>query len=155
MATLPRTKDYIKTIGRDVQANERTWSYFTDAWTSYLTAREILHGNREPVFPENYTVAYRDAFYKSVSFSGWGGASGHDAPMIAYDALMGAGASWGELCSRGMFHGGDSDSTGVIAAAWWGAIYGMDGVPQCNYTNLEYRERIEKLAEQLFEKAHK
>ena len=27
----------------------------------------------------------RDKFYKSVSYGGTGGASGHDAPMIAYD----------------------------------------------------------------------
>lgn len=34
-------------------------------------------------FPKKYGVKERDEFYKSVSFSGWGGASGHDAPMIA------------------------------------------------------------------------
>ena len=85
------------------------------------------------------------------------------APMIAYDALLGAGDNWHELVYRGIIlpsslfltlppsllslyprspslllsssiiylyrigvlHGGDNDSTGCIAAAWWGAIYGF------------------------------
>ena len=103
--------------------------------------------------PEKYGIPERDAFYKSVSFAGWGGASGHDAPMIAYDALLRARESWAELCSGGMFHGGDSDSTGVMAAAWWGGIYGMAGVPPCNYNKLEYRERLEDLAKALLKAA--
>lgn len=32
-----------------------------------------------------------------------------------------------------MFHGGDSDSTGIIAACWFGATYGVQGVPELNY----------------------
>lgn len=32
-----------------------------------------------------------------------------------------------------MFHGGDSDSTGVIAACWFGATYGVQDVPDLNY----------------------
>ena len=32
-----------------------------------------------------------------------------------------------------MFHSGDSDSTGVIAAACYGAMYGFSGVPDCNH----------------------
>ena len=153
LSTLPKAMKYIEEVGRDVEENKKHWSYFTDAWTKYLSLRGILQGNSDPVFPEAFHIKERDAFYESVSFSGWGGSSGHDAPMIAYDALLGAGASWKELCSRAMFHSGDSDSTGVIAAAWWGALYGMDSVPKGNYMNLEYRERIENVAAKLFAKA--
>lgn len=153
LSTLPKAMNYIKEVGRDVEENEQHWSYFTEAWMKYLSFRGILQGNSDPVFPDPYSVKDRDMFYKSLSFNGWGGASGHDAPMIAYDALLGAGASWEELCSRSMFHSGDSDSTGVIAAAWWGALYGTDGVPVCNYKNLEYRKRIETAAAELFAKA--
>ena len=32
-----------------------------------------------------------------------------------------------------MFHSGDSDSTGVIAAACFGAMYGFKGVPDPNH----------------------
>ena len=63
-------------------------SYFVDKWTDYLKKRQILEGTSDAVFPEKFGVKQRDAFYKSVSFSGWGGASGHDAPMIAYVANL-------------------------------------------------------------------
>ncbi|XP_068760810.1 ADP-ribosylhydrolase ARH1-like [Montipora capricornis] len=156
VATLPRALSYIKETGRDVKENEENWSYFTNSWTGYLRTRGILHGNSDPLFPDEYSINDRDAFYKSLSYRrGWAGASGHDAPMIAYDALLGAGASWEELCSRAMFHGGDSDSTGVIAGAWWGVLYGMEGVPKKNYEKLEYKKRIEKAAADLFAKAKK
>ena len=58
-------------------------SYFTTKWQQYLKERQITDGSSDPVFPANYDVEARDAAYKSWSYSGWGGASGHDAPMIA------------------------------------------------------------------------
>ena len=51
---------------------------------------------------------------------------------------------------RAFFHAGDSDSTAVIGAAWWGALYGFEGVPQCNYNKLEYQVRLLDNAEKLF-----
>lgn len=45
--------------------------------------------------------------YKKWSSEGRGGRRGHDAPMIAYDALLGARNNWTELCYRAMFHGGE------------------------------------------------
>uniref|UniRef100_A0A0B7B7M5 ADP-ribosylhydrolase ARH1 n=1 Tax=Arion vulgaris TaxID=1028688 RepID=A0A0B7B7M5_9EUPU len=70
--------------------------------------------------------------------------------MIAYDAFLGAGNSWEELCYRSMFHGGDSDSTGVIAACWFGATYGVNGVPERNYKNVEYQDRLRAVGEKLY-----
>jgi ADP-ribosylglycohydrolase len=32
-----------------------------------------------------------------------------------------------------MIHGGDSDSTGCIAAGWYGALYGLKGVDDNNH----------------------
>ncbi len=80
---------------------------------------------------------------------GWGGSSGHDAVIIAYDALLSAGDSWEELILRSALHGGDSDTTGTIAAALWGAIHGFYQVPEVNYKNVEYRKRCEDLAQQM------
>lgn len=95
------------------------------------------------------------------SFSGWGGSSGHDAPMIAYDAFLFAhkckleknGEAWVNLCNKGMFHGGDSDSTGIIAGALYGAYFGYEGVPTNNYTSLEYYNEIRQQGEKLYEKS--
>lgn len=42
-----------------------------------------------------------------------------------------------------MFHGGDSDSTGVIAACCYGAMYGYEGVPEVNYKVLWKRKTLD------------
>ena len=152
---LDHAMDYIVQSGRDVHQNKKHWSYFKDSWIWYLDQRGIKDGKSSPVFPDNYSIKERDVFYKRLSFSGTGGASGHDAPMIAYDALLGCGDSWSELCSRSMLHGGDSDSTGIIAAACWGAMKGLDGVPLGHYKKLEYRDRLERLGIQLFDNIFK
>ncbi|KAJ8393802.1 hypothetical protein AAFF_G00057170 [Aldrovandia affinis] len=149
--TLEKAKQYVKQSGHCVKENLKNWDYFEKSWRDYLHLRGIADGRSEPRFPEVYGVKERDAFYKSVSYAGCGGSSGHDAPLIAYDALLRAGPSWVELAHHAFFHGGDSDSTGVIAAAWWGAIHGFEGVPGANHERLEYRERLAKLAQNLYE----
>lgn len=152
LATLDLAMKYVEKEGRDVKQNKDCWGYFLTSWTEYLKLRGILDGTSEPTFPEKYDVEERDQFYKSVSFAGTGGASGHDAPMIAYDALL-SSDSWSELCLRGMLHGGDSDSTGIIAAACWGAMYGLRGVPEGHYKNLEYVDRLRALGKKLYDRA--
>ncbi|XP_028663342.2 ADP-ribosylhydrolase ARH1-like isoform X1 [Erpetoichthys calabaricus] len=151
LEVLPKAKSYIVESGRDVQENLETWGYFEKKWNIYLEERGILDSKSEPKFPDAYGPAERDAFYSTLSYQGWAGASGHDAPMIAYDALLKAGSSWVTLAHHGFFHGGDSDTTGVIAACWWGAIYCFEGVPKCNYEKLEYKSRLAKIGEELYE----
>lgn len=124
--------------------------YFEEQWKKYLAKRGILDGVSLPTFPSKYGVEERDSFYTSLSYDGWAGSSGHDAPMIAYDALLGAGDSWTELAHRAFFHAGDSDSTAAIAACWWGAMHGFRGVAASLYAPLEYRERLEKVGKDLY-----
>lgn len=59
--------------------------------------------------------------YKKWSSEGRGGRRGHDAPMIAYDALLGAGNNWTELCQRAMFHGGKMPSSVVDTSRRYGS----------------------------------
>ena len=125
-------------FGIDVEENMHAWNYFESKWEQYLEKRTILDGNSEPQFPEFYDVNERDIFYGEMGFDGHGGASGHDAPMIAYGALLDSGSNWEELCNRAMFHSGDSDSTGVIARGLYGAMFGYHGVAEVNYKELEY-----------------
>ncbi|XP_077128258.1 ADP-ribosylarginine hydrolase isoform X1 [Ranitomeya variabilis] len=150
LVVLPLVKDYVIDAGQYVSENLDAWSYFEGQWNSYLKERGILDGTSQPKFPEKYDVQERDEFYKSVSYSGWGGSSGHDAPMIAYDAILGSGDNWTELSHRAFFHGGDSDSTAAIAGAWFGSMYGFKGVPKANYKKLEYRDKLEKLGKDLY-----
>ncbi|ESO05883.1 hypothetical protein HELRODRAFT_184901 [Helobdella robusta] len=149
METLDKAWQYVNKVGRDVEKNKGAWSYFRDSWSRYLKIR-CLEGGTQPLFPSPYGVRERDKFYKEISFDGWGGASGHDAPMIAYDAFVGAGNSWEELANRAFFHGGDSDSTAIIAATWFAISYGHKDVPVNNYQYLEYRDRLETVGEEIF-----
>lgn len=152
--TLPLAKAYVQKSGHAVKENEDNWKFFTESWTEYLTIRNILDGKSDVVFPEKYSFVERDDFYKRVSFSGWGGSCGHDAPMIAYDALLGANWNWEELCKRAMFHGGDSDSTGIIAACCYGATMGFHGIPEVNHKFVEYRSRLLKVAHSMLKLSH-
>lgn len=72
----------------------------------YLDLRGISNGIGPVIWPSSYGPAERDEAYKSFSLSGWAGRSGHDAPMIALDALLAAGPDWEDLMSRAGFHGG-------------------------------------------------
>lgn len=149
-SALPRARAYIESLGRDVALHMEHWSDFVSPWQRYLEQRHLLDGTG-PVFPAAYGVNERDAFYTSISARGRGGASGHDAPMIAYDALLGARGSWHELCYRAVFHGGDNDSTGAIASAWYGALYGFArDVPPANRDGLEYRAELARLGRELY-----
>uniref|UniRef100_A0A8C5SKN8 ADP-ribosylhydrolase ARH1 n=1 Tax=Laticauda laticaudata TaxID=8630 RepID=A0A8C5SKN8_LATLA len=149
MEVMPKAKAYIQRSGCFVDKNLEHWNYFESQWKRYLKIRGISDGISPPSFPEVFGVKERDEFYTSLSFSGWGGSSGHDAPMIAYDAILGS-ENWTELALRSFFHGGDSDSTGVIAACWWGAMYGFKGVSEKNYKNIEYKDRLKKVAKELY-----
>ncbi|XP_065921392.1 uncharacterized protein [Magallana gigas] len=149
MSVLPLAKEYIISQAFYVDENLQAWGYFNNKWQTYLTQKGLLDGRRDPL-ADRTDADERDSFYTSLSFDGVGGASGHDAPMIAYDAILHAGKNWGELCTRAMFHGGDSDSTGVIAACCYGAMYGYEGVPERNYKDIEYHDRLVHEAKKLF-----
>lgn len=53
------------------------------------------------------------------------------------------------MVNRACLHGGDSDSTGVIACALWGAMHGFEGVFKTNFANVEYKKRAENVGEKL------
>jgi len=148
---LPLAKKYVQKIGRNWDDYVKVdVDYFEKQWLSYLNTRDILDSSSKGAqFPKDFGVKERDAFYKSLSFDGWGGSSGHDSVIIAYDALLGAGENWEEMLKRGALHGGDSDSTGAIGCAWWGALYGFHKVPEKHWSSLEYRKPLEELAQQL------
>ncbi|XP_052785476.1 ADP-ribosylhydrolase ARH1-like [Mya arenaria] len=149
MQTLPRAQEYIKSRNEYVRDNMREWNYFKTAWARYLNLRRIEDGISGARFPQEYGVETRDDFYHSLSFNGWAGSSGHDAPMIAYDAILRCGPDWRQLCNTAIFHGGDSDTTGAIAGCWYGALYGFDSVPSNNYKDVEFNRILMDLGKSL------
>ena len=79
--TLHTAKEYCKQQKRDWKEIEENWDYFRNEWIIYLDSIKTAD------FSDLHSDEY-DKFVKSVSFSGTGGASGHDAPMIAYEAIL-------------------------------------------------------------------
>ena len=71
---------YLEESARDLvaQKEDEHFYYFRDAWKYYLELRKITELDQKPVFPVEYGVMERDAFYTDMSWSGWGGSSGHD-----------------------------------------------------------------------------
>ncbi|XP_030311343.1 protein ADP-ribosylarginine hydrolase-like protein 1 isoform X1 [Calypte anna] len=151
MKVVPMAEDYCKKTIRHMAEYQEHWFYFEAKWQFYLEEREINEENQnKPVFPDNYDAEEREKTYKRWSSEGRGGRRGHDAPMIAYDALLGCGGDWTELCNRSMFHGGESAATGSIAGCLYGLVYGLSKVPKGLYRDLEERERLEYLGENLY-----
>lgn len=83
----------------------------------------------------------------------WPGSSGHDAPMMAYDALRQAAfpktgsrkllfLKWYNVQITAAYHGGDSDSTATIAGAWLGASHSQvapEIVDLCNFNEFVWQ----------------
>ncbi|KAG8137534.1 hypothetical protein E2320_004773 [Naja naja] len=154
MKVVPMAEEYCKKTIRHMAEYQEHWFYFEAKWQFYLEEREINEENQnKPQFPDNYDAEEREKTYRRWSSEGRGGRRGHDAPMIAYDALLGCGGDWTELCNRAMFHGGESAATGSIAGCLYGLLYGLNKVPKGLYQELEQRERFEYLGETIFQRS--
>ncbi|XP_077338969.1 inactive ADP-ribosyltransferase ARH2 isoform X1 [Lithobates pipiens] len=156
LKVIPMAEEYCKKTIRHMAEYQEHWFYFEAKWQFYLEEREIEEDNTtKPNFPDKYDADERDKTYKKWSSEGRGGRRGHDAPMIAYDALLGAGGDWKEVCSRAMFHGGESGATGSIAGCLFGLLYGVNNVPKGLYQEIELKERLESLGEKLYQVSSK
>ncbi|XP_054035447.1 ADP-ribosylhydrolase ARH1-like [Dryobates pubescens] len=149
LRVLPLAWEYVEGTGVALEDNASAWPFFHDAWQRYLSSRGLLPGQGPPQLPALCSAAERDEAYSAWALQGWAGRSGHDAPMVALEALLAAGGCWAELCARGVLHGGDSDSTGAIAAGCWGLLHGLDSVPPGLHRGLEYSDRLRAAARSL------
>ncbi|XP_059408308.1 inactive ADP-ribosyltransferase arh2 isoform X2 [Carassius carassius] len=153
MTVIPKAEEYCRKTIRHMAEYQEKWFYFEAKWQFYLEERGIEDGQSKPILPDRYDVEETDKMYKRWSSEGCPGRRGHDAPMIAYDALLAAGSSWEELCKRAVFHGGESSATGLIAGCLYGLLYGIDQVPAGLYQDLDKRQKLEDLGGQLYRAA--
>eukprot|EP00455_Lapot_gusevi_P048960 TRINITY_DN6854_c0_g2_i3.p1 TRINITY_DN6854_c0_g2~~TRINITY_DN6854_c0_g2_i3.p1 ORF type:complete len:386 (+),score=44.75 TRINITY_DN6854_c0_g2_i3:43-1200(+) len=58
---------------------------------------------------------------------------------------------WNELVLRGVLHGGDNDSTGTIAAAFYASVFGFRHVPKSNYQHVEFVQSLYKLGDKIYQ----
>ncbi|XP_077094186.1 inactive ADP-ribosyltransferase arh2 isoform X14 [Siphateles boraxobius] len=150
LALIPKAEEYCRKTIRHMAEYQEKWFYFEAKWQFYLEERGIEGGESKATIPERYDPEETDKMYKRWSSEGCPGRRGHDAPMIAYDALLGSGSSWEELCKRAVFHGGEGSATGLIAGTLFGLLYGIGPVPVGLYQDLDKRDKLEDLGGRLY-----
>ncbi|XP_064357200.1 ADP-ribosylhydrolase ARH1-like [Dromaius novaehollandiae] len=148
LRALPLAWAHVETLP-EAPLNRQHWGHFGEAWLQYLESRGLAESDGPARLPPLPDAAARDAAYGAWALGGWAGRSGHDAPMVALEALLAAGDAWAPLCSRAALHGGDSDSTGTIAAGCWGLLHGLGPVPPGLHRHLEHRPRLVAAARRL------
>ena len=76
---------------------------------------------------------------------------GEEALAIGlFCALIGTGRGFDQCLWNAVGHRGDSDSTGTIAGQIWGAYYGKSAIEEKWLKDLELREVIEEVADDLY-----
>jgi ADP-ribosylarginine hydrolase len=149
----------IKESGREFTQYEIDKHQFIEKWYRYIEDKfddkgEIIRRRvsknlfwRSKYYLDNYSHVDERG-----NLSNFIGSSGDDSVIIAYDCLIDAGKSWEKLVFYSMLHIGDTDTTGCIAAGWYGAIYGFGDVPNKILDNLEMKNKLEKNGSLLFKK---
>lgn len=109
-------------------------------------------------FVENspfYNPAYRSRFYteeygfpsKTRVYPGMGG---HDSVIIAYDCLLDSiipKISWEKVIIYSALHMGDNDATAAICGAMFGAIFGIQFIPEPTLNNISLEKIYVKVAD--------
>jgi ADP-ribosylarginine hydrolase len=87
---------------------------------------------------------------RDAVFTGYGGGwDALSAGIISYLAFRFCGDSWERFIHYAAVHGGDSDSTGAIAGAWFGAKFGLASLPTHQCREVEFASSYAALAEGL------
>lgn len=154
---------YINTSGRGLKNYMEDVHVFIDKWKRYIDDKFDKDGNivkrrttrnvqwRSRYYCNTFSTVYNKINKGDCSTVFVGGA-GDDSCIIAYDSLLDSGGNWEMLCVYGMMHGGDTDTTGCIAASWYGVLYGLDRVPKNFLEHLESKDKLMELGESLYKK---
>jgi len=133
----------------------------------------IMKFRRTPdiLFPDNVLkmmLEYNQSLKKQISKGENSltsiGISGLDAVIFAYDCLLlsivpepnysinlnNPKYSWESIIFFGCLHIGDTDSTGVILGAWYGALNGYEGFNKDKLTELEFYKELKEVSDKLF-----
>jgi len=158
-----RIHKYIKLSGRGIKEFESDSMIFFEKWNTYIKDKfkngavvekksSINLYLRGKYYQEKFGYVSSVVTDKHHKFPGSGG---DDSVIIAYDCLLDAKDNWEKLIFYAMLHVGDTDTTGCIAGAWYGAYYGFKDIPESHLQYLEYRKELENLGILLHDKFYK
>lgn len=121
---------------------------FIGKWKAYLKDK---FGVNNDIHMTIINIAKRSRYYLDnySSESNFIGSSGDDSLIIAYDSLLDSEDCFEKLIVYSMLHIGDTDTTGCIAGALYGAKYGFKNIPNNLIENIEYKERIKNLSDRI------
>lgn len=140
-----------KTRGYDeYQRDKKQFILFWKKFIEFRFKGKFFNNDKSMRIPKIRTEFFMDNFNLNPKLGP--GFLGHDSVIVAYDALASSNGNWESLVVYSMLHVGDSDSTGCIAASWYGALYGFRQVPENNLEHLEYRKELEELGNNMYVK---
>ena len=142
--------DYMKTT-RGFDTYDRDKHIFIGKWKQYIEDKFENNSNNTKK-PMHNLVRRAKYYHNNFSKTSYIGAGGDDSVIIAYDCLIDAKNNWEKLIVYAMLHIGDTDTTGCIAGGWYGALYGYDDIPKYMINNLEYKKRIMKTGNDIYNK---
>jgi len=149
-----KVSEYVKGFS-DFSNYEEDKHVFIEKWKRFLDNKFDGNGKIK-MSKSSKNLIYRVNYYhKNFSFEKkpeqyFPGSGGDDSVIIAYDSLLDSGNNWEKLVVYSMLHAGDTDTTGCIAASWFGALYGFKTTPKFEY--VEFEEDIRTMGKELFKK---
>jgi ADP-ribosylarginine hydrolase len=153
--------EYISKTGRNKKEYFQDSPIFIDKWQTYIRDKFDNNSNIIKRKADKNLIHRTKYYYETFRFRGnakeensyaFSGSGGDDSVIIAYDALIDSGNNWEKLIFYSMLHGGDTDTTGCIAGAWYGALYGFGEVPKHRIQMVENIDELISLGKKLFEK---
>ncbi len=148
IAKSKKIDDYVNKNKESFDYNSSKISYFAK-WDKYIKdkfndKKELIEKKRSNINLVCRSQYYYDSFGFKESF--FPGGSGDDSVIIAYDSLIDCDGKWEKLVFYSMLHSGDTDTTGCIAAGFYGAYYGYGDVPKDIINNIENIKYIKDIS---------
>lgn len=128
---------------------------FIKIWKKYLTSRftkaRTLIKNRS-----HTNLMLRVKYYQQLlvidTKSVIMGESGFGVGIMAYDALLDCTGNWEKIIFYTALNPGDSDTIGAVAGGWYGIYYGYSDTPKRLIGQMEYGDRLKKIAKKIYDK---
>ncbi len=145
---IPTIYEYLSTLGIDPESPLFKCRKMYNTLTHFLEIRGISNAAQTfflentlitPTFPEMFDdIETRDTIFRTMANDSiFFGDEAHHALIIAYDSLLFAGNNWEKMLAISALHGGNSNSTGCIGGALFGALHGFSHVPNSHIRPLE------------------